>query len=103
MSCSSACANGSPGDAAGVAPPSTCRSGRHRPEQLPLAGGRCPLMSTIVTPAEAEAEIRAIMQARVAAVRAKDSAALVAHHAPDVVSYDLLEPLQYRGRDAARQ
>jgi uncharacterized protein (TIGR02246 family) len=60
-------------------------------------------MSTIVTPAEAEAEIRTIMQARIAAVRAKDAAALVAHHAPDVVSYDLLEPLQYKGVDAMRQ
>jgi len=60
-------------------------------------------MSTIVTPAEAEAEIRAIMAARVDAVRAKDAAALVAHHARDVVSYDLLEPLQYRGVDAVRQ
>ena len=60
-------------------------------------------MSTIVTPAEAEAEIRGIMEARVAAVRAKDAAALVAHHAADVVSYDLLEPLQYRGVEAVRR
>jgi uncharacterized protein (TIGR02246 family) len=60
-------------------------------------------MSTIVTPAEAEAEIRAIMQERIAAVRAKDAAALVAHHAPDVVSYDLLEPLESRGVDKVRQ
>jgi ketosteroid isomerase-like protein len=60
-------------------------------------------MSTIVTPAEAEAEIRAIMEARVGAVRAKDAAALVAQHAADVVSYDLLEPLQYRGAEAVRR
>jgi ketosteroid isomerase-like protein len=60
-------------------------------------------MSTIVTPAEAEAEIRGIMGARVAAVRAKDLDGLIAHHADDVVSYDLLEPLQYRGREAVRQ
>jgi ketosteroid isomerase-like protein len=60
-------------------------------------------MSTMVTPAEAEAEIRAIMAARVAAVRAKDAGGLVAHHARDVVAYDLLEPLQYRGVDALRQ
>ena len=60
-------------------------------------------MSTIVTPAEAEAEIRAIMAARVAAVHAKNAAALVAPHAPDVVSYDLLESLQYKGVDAVRR
>jgi len=60
-------------------------------------------MSTIVTPAEAEAEIRAIMDARVGAVRAKDAAALVANHVPDIVCYDLLEPLQYRGVERVRQ
>jgi uncharacterized protein (TIGR02246 family) len=60
-------------------------------------------MSTIVTPAEAEAEIRALMAARAAAVRAKDASALVAHHAPDVVAYDLLEPLRYRGVEAVKQ
>ena len=47
-------------------------------------------MSTIVTPAEAEAEIRAIMQERVVAGAPKNAAGLVAHHAADVVSYDLL-------------
>lgn len=57
----------------------------------------------MVTPIEAEAEIRTIMSARIAAVRAKDAEALVAHHADDVVSYDLLEPLQNTGRDAVRE
>jgi ketosteroid isomerase-like protein len=60
-------------------------------------------MSTIVTPAETEAEIRAVMDARVAAVRAKDAAALVANHAPDIVCYDLLEPLRYRGAEGVRK
>jgi ketosteroid isomerase-like protein len=62
---------------------------------------------TTSTPTEVEAEIHAIMKARVAAVRAKDVERLVAHHAADVVAYDLLEPLQYRGvadlRRRARQ
>lgn len=57
----------------------------------------------MVTPVEAEAEIRAIMSARVAAIHAKDAAALVAHHAPDVVSYDLMEPLQHRDVSAIRE
>ncbi len=60
-------------------------------------------MSTIVTPAEAEAEIRAIMQERIVAIRSKNAAKLVAHHAAEVVSYDLVEPLQYCGIDAVRQ
>ena len=58
---------------------------------------------TIATPAEVEAEICAIMKARVEAVQAKDAARLVAHHAPDVVAYDLLEPLQYRGLTGVRE
>jgi ketosteroid isomerase-like protein len=49
---------------------------------------------TMATPAAVEAEIRALVQARIEAVRAKDAARLVSHHAPDVVAYDLLEPLQ---------
>ena len=58
---------------------------------------------TIATPAEVESEIRAIMKARVEAVHAKDAARLVVHHAPDVVAYDLLEPLQYRGLAGVRE
>lgn len=60
-------------------------------------------MSTIVTPAEADAEIRAVMDARVAAVRAKDAAAVVVHHAEDIVCYDLLDPLRHRGVDLVRR
>lgn len=55
------------------------------------------------SPGKAEAEIRAIMARRVAAVRAKDAAELVSHHAADVVSYDLLLPLRYEGVEAVRQ
>ena len=77
--------------------------GQARLIATPPGRRRFPCMSTIVTPAEAEAEIRAIMQERVVAVRAKNATKLVAHHAADVVSYDLLEPLQYRGIDAVRQ
>lgn len=62
---------------------------------------------TIASSAEVESEIRAIMKARVDAVHAKDAARPVAHHASDVVAYDLLEPLQYTGvnglRERARQ
>ena len=57
----------------------------------------------IATPAAVEAEIHAIMQDRIEAVHAKDVARLVSHHAPDVVAYDLLEPLQYAGAADLRQ
>jgi ketosteroid isomerase-like protein len=52
---------------------------------------------SMATPAAVEAEIRALMRDRIEAVRAKDAARLVSHHAEDVVAYDLLEPLQYKG------
>lgn len=52
---------------------------------------------TMATPAAVEAEIHAIMKDRIEAVHAKDAARLVSHHAADVVAYDLLEPLQYKG------
>ncbi len=51
----------------------------------------------MATPAAVEAEIHAIMKDRIEAVHAKDAARLVSHHAADVVAYDLLEPLQYKG------
>jgi ketosteroid isomerase-like protein len=60
-------------------------------------------MSTMVTPIEAEAEIRAIMAARVAAVHAKDVEAMVTNHASDVLSYDLLPPMQQEGVGSLRQ
>lgn len=46
-----------------------------------------------------EGEIRRIVEGWRAALRAKDAEALVAHHAPDVLSYDLAPPLLTRGPD----
>src|SRR5450432_2793392 len=37
------------------------------------------------------------------AIRAKDVNALMAHYAPDVLTFDLLPPLQYQGADAIRK
>jgi ketosteroid isomerase-like protein len=53
--------------------------------------------------AAAEAEIRNLVKARIDAVNNKDVDALVAHHAPSILAYDLVEPLQYVGLDALRQ
>ena len=58
---------------------------------------------TMATPAAVEAEIHAIMKDRIEAVHAKDAARLVSHHAADVVAYDLLEPLQYKGAGDLRR
>jgi uncharacterized protein (TIGR02246 family) len=50
-----------------------------------------------------EAQIRALIDERVRAVHAKDLEAVVSHHAADVVSFDVLDPLRYRGSAAIRE
>lgn len=47
-----------------------------------------------------EAEIHALIDRTVKAVRAKDADALIADYAPDVVAFDLIEPLQSIGSEA---
>ena len=50
--------------------------------------------------AAGEAEIRALIEDRTRAIRAKDVAAALSHFAPDVIVFDLLDPLRYEGREA---
>jgi ketosteroid isomerase-like protein len=50
-----------------------------------------------------EARIRALIEARVGAIRDKDIDALMSNHAPDVLTFDALNPLQYAGADAVRK
>ncbi|MEZ4864928.1 MAG: nuclear transport factor 2 family protein [Caldilineaceae bacterium] len=49
-----------------------------------------------------EASIRALIEERISAVHAKDLNALMAHHASDVLSFDVLNPLQNRGDETIR-
>jgi uncharacterized protein (TIGR02246 family) len=49
-----------------------------------------------------EAQIRAVSEEIAAAIRAKDVEAVLRHYAPDVLVFDLLEPLQYKGLAALR-
>jgi len=51
----------------------------------------------------AEEEIRDLVEARVQAVRSRDLNAAIAHHAPDVVAFDVVNPLQYLGADTVRE
>jgi ketosteroid isomerase-like protein len=51
----------------------------------------------------AEAEIRALIDKRVKAVRAKDVESSTASLALDVLLFDVVDPLQYRGSDAVRK
>ena len=50
----------------------------------------------------AQAQIRDIIEARVRAVDAKDLETLMANHAPNVLSFDVINDLQVRGADAVR-
>jgi uncharacterized protein (TIGR02246 family) len=50
-----------------------------------------------------EAEIRGLIDDWVKALRARDIDALVLNYAPDVVSFDVVNPLQRKGRDAVRK
>src|SRR4051812_4323375 len=50
--------------------------------------------------ATAEAELRALIDERVRAIRAKDVDAVLAVYAPDVLVFDLIDPLRHTGRES---
>ncbi|MEP7342320.1 MAG: nuclear transport factor 2 family protein [Acidobacteriota bacterium] len=50
-----------------------------------------------------ESAIRELMNDRVKAIRAKDVNGLMSNHAPDVLAFDLLIPLQYIGSDVLKK
>lgn len=60
-------------------------------------------MTTENSEAAEEAQIRALIAERAKAVGEKDVNALLSNHAPDVVSFDVLNPLQYEGSDKVRE
>jgi ketosteroid isomerase-like protein len=59
-------------------------------------------MTTVDRKANSEAEIRALFKDRVNAVRMKDVDKLMSGYAPDVLSFDVVDPLQYAGSDSIR-
>jgi uncharacterized protein (TIGR02246 family) len=59
-------------------------------------------MPTTTTRTRDDAQIRECIDASAGAIRAKDLNALMAHYAPDVVTFDLM-PLQSQGVDAYRK
>ena len=60
-------------------------------------------MTTAQREALGETEIRTLIEDRAKAIRAKDVAGALLGYAPDVVSFDLIDPLQYRGIDSVRE
>lgn len=60
-------------------------------------------MTTENSTATDEAKIRALIEERAKAVRARDIDGAVADLAPDVVAFDVINPLQNKGADAVRK
>lgn len=60
-------------------------------------------MTTENSTATDEAQLRALIDARVNAVRAKDIDGLMSNHAPDVMMFDVLNPLRYTGAETVRE
>jgi len=60
-------------------------------------------MTTENSNATNETEIRGLIENRVRAIRDKDINALMSNHAPDVLTFDALNPLQYVGADKVRK
>jgi uncharacterized protein (TIGR02246 family) len=52
---------------------------------------------------DSEAELRAVVDERVAAVAAKDPAPLAARQHPDIVTFNVLPPLHARGSEAVEE
>lgn len=50
-----------------------------------------------------EKEVRAAIEDWLAAVRAKDTPRVLAHYAPDVITFDIAPPFESRGRDAIKK
>lgn len=59
-------------------------------------------MNTLSTLARTETEIRSELEDWACAVRAKDVARVFAHYAPDIVAFDAIAHLQFKGADAYR-
>jgi ketosteroid isomerase-like protein len=49
-----------------------------------------------------ERPLRALIDDLANAIRAKDVNAVMTYYAPDILAFDLLPPLQYRGAEAIR-
>jgi uncharacterized protein (TIGR02246 family) len=50
-----------------------------------------------------EAQIRELIENRIKAARIKDINKVMSNYAPDVLSFDVVNPLQYLGSDAVRK
>lgn len=58
---------------------------------------------TTTTGLSAEAAVLDCLESWAAAVRAKDLEAITAHYVPEIVAFDAIAQLQFKGRDAYRR
>jgi uncharacterized protein (TIGR02246 family) len=59
-------------------------------------------VTSVVSLSRSERQIRALVDDLAIAIRFKDVEGLMGHYAPDVLTFDLLPPLQHSGADAIR-
>jgi ketosteroid isomerase-like protein len=60
-------------------------------------------MATTITKATEEAKIRELIDDWAAAARASDIDGIMSHYAPDIVAFDAIARLQFKGKDAYRK
>jgi uncharacterized protein (TIGR02246 family) len=60
-------------------------------------------MITLKSRTTSESDIRTLIEQRVNAVDHKDLSTLLSHHSPDVLSFDVVNPLQYAGVEKVRE
>ena len=60
-------------------------------------------MTTVLTKADDEAQIRTRIDAWAKAARAKDIDGVMSHYAPDIVAFDAIAALQFKGAEAYRK
>ena len=76
-------------------------AGRSRKHAFQHQAGK--LMALNEAKANCETQIRVLLEDWVTAIRAKDVERAVSLYAPDVVSFDLAPPLDYRGTEAIQR
>src|SRR5499427_591465 len=75
----------------------TCSISRRRDAAISTRSSAMPMAES------AERQVRAVVDRIAAAIRDRDVDAVMAHYAPDILVFDLLPPLQYRGAAMIRE
>lgn len=60
-------------------------------------------MEAFAHQATPEEQVRDVVRSFEAAIRAKDIESIVSHYAPDIVAFDAIAALQFKGREAYRK